>query len=430
VTLVAGAGALTATLDTAVNVAFPAISAAFGVPLSGIRWVVVAYILLFAVTLPVAGPLGDRHGHRRIFRLGLALSAVAFLLCGLAPTFGSLLLARTLQGIGAGLVYASAPALVTLAAPGPVQGRSLGLFTFVASAGMAIGPPLAGLALGAWGWPSVYLGRVPLALAVLWLTRPGSAGPSLDEPGARPRNRVEPWLPADLAGRGLAGLALVHGAHLLGQAAIFVIWLLVPYYLVERRGLSTPVAGLLFAAATLAWTLASPLGGWLVDRRARWPAPAGLLVLAAGLAATSRLDAGSSRLAIASALAVAGAGMGLFVVPNMREAMAALPRGRQGLAGSLVMVMRNGGVMAGVLAASALHEVRLRAGLARGLPAEAAATAAFGDTVLGMALVAVLGAGLAVGGAPWGRGHPPAGFGVRSWRMTTPGRPAAPSPEP
>jgi nitrate/nitrite transporter NarK len=67
------------------------------------------------------------------------------------------------------------------------------------------------------------------------------------------------------------------------------MWLLVPYYLLDARGLPAALGGLLFAAHPGAWALATPLGGWLADRdEARWLAPAALGLAALGLLGVSR----------------------------------------------------------------------------------------------------------------------------------------------
>ncbi len=121
----ASIGAFPVTLDSAVNIAFPAISAAFGAPVSAIQWIVIAYILTDACLILPAGRLADRVGHRPVFGLGLAVTGGALLLCGLAPTLGWLLTARVLQGAGAALVFATAPALVTLASPDALRQRAL-----------------------------------------------------------------------------------------------------------------------------------------------------------------------------------------------------------------------------------------------------------------------------------------------------------------
>src|SRR5262245_39896271 len=90
--LVVGLGTLAAPLDTAVNIAFPSITRAFALDVEDIRWVVIAYVLTYASLMLIFGKLGDLLGYRRIFRLGLLVSAVGLAACALAPTYPLLLL--------------------------------------------------------------------------------------------------------------------------------------------------------------------------------------------------------------------------------------------------------------------------------------------------------------------------------------------------
>jgi MFS family permease len=173
-------------------------------------------------------------------------------------------------------------------------------------------------------------------------------------------------------------LVAANAVNLLAHAAQFFVWLLVPYYLVDRRGMHAASAGLLLGAAALAGAVASPLGGWCADRlHAGWLPAVGLTVEAIGLVLTSRLDAASSIGAIALALALGGAGLGFFAVPNMHYVMSALGRTRQGRAGGVVTVMRMGGIVAGAMLATWTHGGRVAAATAAGADAATAAASAF-----------------------------------------------------
>jgi MFS family permease len=387
---VAGLGALAVYLDSAVNIAFPAISADFAVPVTRIQGVVLAYILPFSVFLLGAGRLADRLGHQRVFRLGLLVSTAGYLGCGLAPSLVALLAARGLQGLGAALVFGSAPALVTLATPAESRGRALGRFNLIATSGMVLGPLLAGPLLGVLGWRVVFLGRVPLVLAAFALAMrgPSSAGPAPGSPAAAPGRVAAP---------DRRTLVLANLVNLLAQLSLFSIWLLVPYDLLTRRGLSGAAGGLVFAVGALAWAGLTPVGGWLADRAPRrWLAPAALGVQALGLGLTGRLGPDAGPAAVAIALALAGGGMGLFVVPNMHAVMGALPAERQGVAGALVQLMRTGGIVLGALTTTGVYAARLAAHEAAGQPAPAAQAAASGDALAVAAGIAAAAALLAL----------------------------------
>src|SRR6195256_3592714 len=99
-----GLGISVVPLDTSVNIAFPDITGSFGLPIPMIQWVVICYVLTHAGLLLAFGRIGDMWGHARVFRAGLVWSIAAFLLCAAAPSFGSLLFFRFLQGVSAGLI--------------------------------------------------------------------------------------------------------------------------------------------------------------------------------------------------------------------------------------------------------------------------------------------------------------------------------------
>ncbi|MBM4443630.1 MAG: MFS transporter, partial [Candidatus Rokubacteria bacterium] len=115
-TWLAAAGAFVVSLDSMMNIAFPSIAADLGVPAESMRWVIICYVGVYALTAFAGGAVADVVGHVRVFRVGVALSAVALLAGGLAPTLGWMLAARALQGVAGGLVYGTAPGIVSLAA--------------------------------------------------------------------------------------------------------------------------------------------------------------------------------------------------------------------------------------------------------------------------------------------------------------------------
>src|SRR4029453_6874859 len=113
---IAATGAFVVSLDSPVNVAFPAMAAAFAIPPERVRWVIIGYGFAYAITSFVAGAVAGRGRPGPGAGAGLALSAPAFLRAGIAPTFGWLLAARVVQGLGGGCVYGTAPGIITLIA--------------------------------------------------------------------------------------------------------------------------------------------------------------------------------------------------------------------------------------------------------------------------------------------------------------------------
>lgn len=359
----AALGALVVSLDASVNIAFPAMSAAFDVGPVSIRWVIVCYVLTYALTAFGAGLLADRFGPGPVFTAGLWVSAAAFAGYLVVSSFGLLLAARVLQGVGGGLIYGTAPALITLALPRERHGFGLGRLALGMGTGLALGPIIGGALVDGSGWRAVFLYRAPLALAVgvlalRLLPRGGHGGAWRLPPRAE-------WLRGSVLG------ALILSA--LANGAQFAVWLLVPYYLVGVLGLPAAHAGLLFMLTPLGTAVMSPLAGRITDRAGpRLPITLGLMVEAAGLILISRLDATSSWPLVGAALALVGLGVGLFQVPNLAQVMRAFPAARQGAAGGLAFMSRTLGIVAGVQVSATVF-----GGLERALGWSGAFTAAF-----------------------------------------------------
>jgi len=174
-----------------VNVALPSIGRDLDFSQDDLSWVVNAYTLTFGGFLLLGGRLADLLGRRRIFVVGLILFGIASLAGGLAQSDAQLIVARTLQGLGAALISPAALSIVTTTfAEGAERNKALGVWGAVAGAGGAAGVLLGGILTEFLGWEWVLLVNVPIALiaAVLaprWLmeSRHETAS-SFDVPGA------------------------------------------------------------------------------------------------------------------------------------------------------------------------------------------------------------------------------------------------------
>src|ERR1700747_1780327 len=117
---VVGLGTAVVPPDTAVNIAFPAITRGFDLATADIQWVVICYVLTYTALTLALGRIGDIYGHARVVRAGLGWGTVGLVLCALAPQFATLLVARFLQGIGAALILSCVAAL-TISAYGEAR---------------------------------------------------------------------------------------------------------------------------------------------------------------------------------------------------------------------------------------------------------------------------------------------------------------------
>src|SRR3989449_9979336 len=109
----AAAGALVVSLDSMMNIAFPAIATAFAAPAERVRWIIICYVLTYAITSFAGGAAADRLGPVAVFPTGVALRVVAVGLGGAAAGFGGLLVARIVQGFAGRLGSGAAPARST-----------------------------------------------------------------------------------------------------------------------------------------------------------------------------------------------------------------------------------------------------------------------------------------------------------------------------
>src|SRR4051812_46823313 len=133
-------------LDVSVtNVALPSIAESTGAGPSGLQWVVSGYTLAFGLVPVLAGRLGDDHGRKTMFQVGVASFALTSMLAGIAPTTGFLIAARVLQGLAGGLINPQVSGLVQQMFPGPERGRAFGFLGTTVGVGTALGPLVGGL---------------------------------------------------------------------------------------------------------------------------------------------------------------------------------------------------------------------------------------------------------------------------------------------
>ncbi|MDX1375644.1 MAG: MFS transporter [Burkholderiales bacterium] len=404
------AGAIVAPLDTAVNVAFPAITEAFALELPAIRWIVILYMLTYGGFMLIGGRLGDLYGYRRVFALGLAIVAAAFAACALAPSYAVLIAARIAQGVGMALILGCGPALALSLYEDTARTRVLGAYASMFALGTALGPLLGGALVGPFGWQAVFWMRVPLALAVLVLLRyvpaaPQAADRAFDTPGAALLASWTGTLVLALALPGSASLWLALAAlvafvgfvarasripepilrpalfrdarftilNLLNIAvnlAAFAVLLLAPYYFVRVAGLGAPGVGLLlgvWAGGTLAGAaLAERLGRRFGLQRI---GSVGIVLCVVGLGFPGFWDAHTGLFSAGLALFVQGFGVGLFQVAYADGVVAALPREDRGVAGSLTMLTRMLGIVGGATLFAALFRDAEADALSAGLSA-------------------------------------------------------------
>ncbi len=388
-----GLGTAAVQLDSAVNIAFPAITQGFALSIGDIQWVVICYVLTYASLLLALGRIGDTIGHALVFRIGLIWSAASLLLVACAPNFASMLVFRCLQGVGAALVLSCGAALVISFYGEERRSRALGVYTMMLSLALMVGPLLGGALTAAWDWPAVFWFRIPIALAALLMFRGMPATPQrqssdrFDVLGGvalvlglvamllalnrirelsavwfavlsvaafaafvyRERRAVRPIIAVDLLGR--PDFALLNLGSVLAYLAGFTIWLLVPYLLARVPGYAMAWNGAILSAAAAGSVFAAPIAGRIVGRRvsAEHLAVAGAAAIGAGLLWISLWTEQTTTIVRIAGLFLQGVGLGLFQLAYSDIVTAALPLRDRGVAGSLVMLAR---MLGSVIAAS------------------------------------------------------------------------------
>ena len=391
---VACIGTFVTILDsTAVSVALPTIGHRLGGDISGLQWVVDAYVLIFAALMLTAGAISDRIGASRAFGLGLAVFTVASAACGLSPTLTALVVARLVQGAAAAIMLPASLSLVRQVHPDPTaRARAIALWTAAGGAAIAAGPVVGGVLTGGLGWPAIFFVNVPVGVAgLVGLLR-------------APRSPSRP-APIDLLGQLTSVLALAaltfavieagsgfgppvvlavatfvivgtgflvvesrgrHPAVPLGlfriravavctatgfalnfafYGMVFVLTLLFQ----QVRGASPVAAGLMFLPMTALVTVINIVAGRLAARFGpRLPMVLGELILAAGLLGLLIVGPATATVTLLLLLVPLGIGGGL-TVPAMTTAMLeAVPADRSGLASGILNSARQVGGALGV----------------------------------------------------------------------------------
>jgi EmrB/QacA subfamily drug resistance transporter len=404
-----GLGTFMSALDTSiVNTILPLITRALGSPLASTQWVVTTYLLVVSGFLLAFGRLGDLGGHKRLCLLGFAAFASGSALCALAGSVWGLVTSRALQALGAALLFANGPAILTRNFPPAQRGRILGLQATMTYLGLTLGPSLGGWLASAFGWRAVFSLNVPLGLAALVLgwrvipaDIPARRGEGFDAPGAAlfivglvalllglNRGSAWGWGSAAVIGLILAAMALLAlfvlwerraasplldlglfrrrlfsaalASAVMNYICTYTITFFLPFYLIQGRGLDSAQAGMILTAQPLVMALIAPISGALSDRiGSRLLATLGMLVLMVGLLALSRLGGKTPLPVVTALLVVTGLGIGLFTSPNTSTLMGAAPRQRQGVTAGILATARNTGMVLGVGLAGAIYNTLL-----------------------------------------------------------------------
>ncbi len=382
---------------TIVATALPTITDDLG-GFSRMTWVVTTYALAGVASMPLYGKLGDLYGRRRMLLLAIACFLLASLACGAAQTLDQLLVARFVQGLGAGGLATLSMAVLADVVPARQLGRWMGYQGVMFAVSSVAGPLVGGLFVDHLSWRWAFFVNLPVGVvsAVIVATR-------LPATGRRVAHALD-WAGSALLVATLAGLVLV--ATLGGEelawtspqlialalavpvlAAAFVrrelvapepvlplgllrdrvvrasigvnvtsgalIWcgiFFIPLFVQEVRGASPTSAGFALMPLMFGAAAGTVVAGRAVERTGRiraWPI-AGSIAMAVGAGLLATVGPGTAVVLVGAWALVLGLGIGFVMQPSLLAAQNAAPTADLGTATSTVLLFRSLGASVGV----------------------------------------------------------------------------------
>ncbi len=437
---VVSVGVFMATLDgSIVNIALPTLTRYFNTDIATIEWVILSYLLTITALLLTLGRLSDMYGKKPVFAAGLAIFTIGSALCSFSASELQLIAFRMVQGVGAAMIMANGPAIITGAFPHTERGRALGLIGTVVSIGSMAGPVLGGFLIDWAGWQSIFYINIPV----------GIFGTAYTLKGLR-NDEIHPGQKFDILGSVfmfisvtslmlgitegqelgwdsfiIIGLFILFAVFLmmfirveaganepmvdlslfrnmaysasnvssfLSFMAMFTVILLTPFYMVDILGFSTKEVGLALISVPVVMALVSPLSGWIYDKtKSSLPGSLGIALSCLALYLMGNLGSDSGFPDIVLLLAMIGVGMGLFQSPNNSIIMGSVPKNRLGIASGLLAMVRNLGMVTGTAISGAVFNSVLHSQQAAGAAYETAFLAGFHYAFLVSAIICAAG---------------------------------------
>lgn len=381
---------LPAFMNSAINIALPAIGEEFSMDAVLLGWVATAYLLALAIFMVPLGRAADIYGRKKFFVWGMVVFTVFSFLSAFPYTSMMLITFRFFHGIGSAMIFSTGVALLTSVFPPGERGQALGINVTAVYVGLSLGPFLGGVLTQYLGWRSIFLTSVPLGVGVIaliiwklegeWVE---AAGEKFDWVGSiiyafvlfsvmygftflqSPAGmwfvflgilglvvflRWEMGSDSPILDVGLFRenrvFAMSNLAALISYGATFAVVFILSLYLQYIKGLDPRSAGLVLVAQPVVQAIFSPGAGKLSDRiEPRIVASAGMAMTVVGLLLLVSLNEDTKLIYIVSVLALLGLGFALFSSPNTNAIMSSVDKRYYGVASGMVGTMRSLGMM-------------------------------------------------------------------------------------
>ena len=375
---------------------------------SEIVWVALGYLIAASGPMLLAAKMADGFGHARFFQIGTLIYGLAMIACAWAPDANTLIILRFIQGFGMALFLPTTFAIATAMYGPDKRGSALGILQAANAVGFVMGPVFAGWLLDAYDWTAIFWARIPFAILAILLAflalgfkypfRFSKRQQTYDYLGAAyltlslygilygcnklpvEDNHLDPlvWMIFTLGfvlfflfikqerkhPDPLIDLSLFTKSNDFTKASIafasvfasFPVYLFIfPIIMINGLEMKAWDAGLALGLAALATLVISPIAGNLSDRAGPEKlCMSGALLTGVGYMLLFLVNADSTVLSILPAMALIGAGTGLFFSPNNNLMLASAPPERAGMVSGLFGVLRQSGYALGFAVTASL----------------------------------------------------------------------------
>ncbi|MCX6013676.1 MAG: MFS transporter, partial [Chloroflexi bacterium] len=350
------------------------------------------------------GKAGDKLGRKPIYTTGVLIFTIGLVLNSIAPNIITLISFRVIQAVGAAMMMAVGPAIITSVFPGQERGKALGIYGGVIGAGLAFGPAFGGLFLDLLGWRSIFYLRIPISFIVfimsLTILKKGITGEG--------KYNIDLWgsltlfisMGSLLFGVNQAGHygwgSLIVILPLLISLILMIMFLIIekkvkdpllnlnlfknipftnanislfitfvvrmvsaflmPFFLLQAAGYPSYKAGIILITVPVSMLIVSPFAGWISDRiGSRLLCAIGAALMGGSLFLFSSMDSNVATYEVVLKLIVMGVGQGVFEAPVNSTILGSVSKENLGTASAILNTVRGIGFAMGLAITSAIY---------------------------------------------------------------------------